>query len=337
MRSTATLLLAGAALITVACGEPDDATGTTIVDDGAAVDAGDAPDDEAAGGAHDDADTADADTTDADSGEAQAQESAEPVSAPTTAGRSAAEGEFGENLTVTDVRIGAHDGFDRVTFEFEGDGTAGWSINYQDGATSQGSGEPIEVSGAEVLSIALHHVNLPPDLDDDIEPYDGSDRLDAPADAQVMTELVEDTIFEGVHTWFVGTLDEAAYRVERFDDPQRVVIDVMHDVADFDDDAGVELAVEPACAQIGDGFTATATGLEPGFDYSVTIDPPHSDAAEPGTIGQADQDGVLEVPATLPDDTGVEPGEYTLELSPAIPGEPGETLTAAELEIAETC
>ena len=345
MNRKATMLLAGLAVIAVGCGEPDAAETTAVLDGDASVDTSDDTSDETSDDRDeterdtpDDADApGDADAADAGSGEEHAQATAEPVSAPQTTDPVEAEGEFGENLTVTDVRIGAHDGFDRVTFELEGDGTAGWAINYQDGASSQGSGEPIEVPGAAVLSIALHNVSLPPDLDDDIERYDGPDRIDAPDDAHTLVELVEDTVFEGVHTWFLGTRGEAPYRVERFDDPQRVVIDVLHDVADPTDAAGVELAVETACAEIDDGFTATATGVEPGIDYSVMIDPPHSDAAEPGTIGEADEDGALEVPASLPEGSGIEPGEYTLKLSPAVPGESGETLATEQLEIAETC
>ena len=66
-------------------------------------------------------------------------------------------------------------------------------------------------------------------------------------------------------------------------------------------DGGPELSVLPPCAQIGEGFTVIATDLEPGEEYLVMIDPPHSDDLDDGALGAADQDGKLEIPASLPD------------------------------------
>jgi hypothetical protein len=72
-------------------------------------------------------------------------------------------------MAVTDVRVSAHDGFDRIVFELDGDEAAGYDIGYtRDGeATSQGSGEPIEVAGEAALGIALHGIALPADADED--------------------------------------------------------------------------------------------------------------------------------------------------------------------------
>lgn len=135
------------------------------------------------------------------------------------------DGEFGV-VAVTDVRVGSHTGFDRVVFEIEGDGLAGWDVRYVDEATSQGSGEEVEVAGDAVLAVALHNVTLPPDLPSDIEIWDG-DRLEGPIDG-VIAEVVNDTIFEGIQLIFVGLDEERAFVIERFEDPQRVVIDIPH-------------------------------------------------------------------------------------------------------------
>ena len=48
-------------------------------------------------------------------------------------------------LTLTDVRIGAHDGFDRIVFELAGDGQAGWQVGFTGAPRSQGSGRPVDV------------------------------------------------------------------------------------------------------------------------------------------------------------------------------------------------
>jgi hypothetical protein len=143
---------------------------------------------------------------------------------PTT-GPDEGDGETG-TLAVTDVRVATHDGFDRVVFETEGDGVPGWFVDYGE-ATSQGSGEPVEVDGEVTLRVAVNMVTLPPDLPDDIEPWDG-ERLDGPAGG-VVAEVVDDTIFEGIHLFFVGLDAERSFVVERFDDPHRIVLDVLHD------------------------------------------------------------------------------------------------------------
>lgn len=135
------------------------------------------------------------------------------------------DGEPGQ-LAVTDVRIGTHDGFDRIVFGLEGDGTAGWFVRYDDEPTSQGSGDPIEFRGDAALAIAIHGVALPPELPEDVEVW-GEGPLDGP-DGGVVVEVVSDTIFEGIHTFVAGTVGEQPFLVERFEDPQRVVIDVAH-------------------------------------------------------------------------------------------------------------
>jgi hypothetical protein len=135
----------------------------------------------------------------------------------------------GHGLTVTDVRASTHDGFDRIVFELDGDEAAGYDIGYtRDGeASSQGSGEPIEVAGEATLGIALHGIALPADADDGTTAWD-ADHVDGP-DGGVVLEVVEDTIFEGIHTFFAGSAEELPFLVERLDDPQRVVVDVHHD------------------------------------------------------------------------------------------------------------
>jgi hypothetical protein len=155
----------------------------------------------------------------------EADDGIDPLAGETTTGPDEADGEWG-TLAVTDVRVATHDGFDRIVFETDGDGTPGWFAEYAE-ATAQGSGEPVEVEGEVTLRVAITMVTLPPDLPDDLAPWDG-ERLDGPAGGVVL-EVVEDTIFEGHHTFFVGLDDERPFLVERFDDPDRVVIDVLHE------------------------------------------------------------------------------------------------------------
>ena len=132
-------------------------------------------------------------------------------------------------MAVTDVRVSSHEGFDRIVFEVDGDGDVGYRIGYADGgtATSQGSGEPIEVEGEQALGVALHGMTYPGDEPEGVARWDG-DRIDG-ADGGVVHEVVEDTIFEGIHTFVAGLDEEYPYVVEVLEDPDRVVIDLVRD------------------------------------------------------------------------------------------------------------
>lgn len=128
-------------------------------------------------------------------------------------------------LTVTDVRIGAHEGFDRIVLEIAGDGAAGWHIGYVDEPTTQGQGAPVDIAGEAFLEINVRGVALPPDAPEH-DPWDG-ERLVGPPGSHVI-ELVEDTIYEGQHSFHVGLPAKTPFGVVRLDDPQRIVVEIAH-------------------------------------------------------------------------------------------------------------
>lgn len=144
------------------------------------------------------------------------------VDGPTTTERATQEPDGGP-LTVTDVRIGSHGSFDRITFEIAGDGEAGWLIEYEDEPRSQGRGDPVEIDGDAVLRVALRGMAYPTAAPE--EPYDGPERIQ-PERTDAIVEVVEDVLYEGYHDFFVGLDGERPYRVERLADPQRIVIDI---------------------------------------------------------------------------------------------------------------
>jgi hypothetical protein len=147
---------------------------------------------------------------------------AAPIGGPATTERSTQEPD-GWPLTVTDVRLGAHGSFDRITFEIAGDGEAGWLIEYEDEPRSQGRGDPVEVEGDAALRVALRGMAYPTDAPE--PPYDGPERI-TPDRLDAIVEVVEDVLYEGYHDFFVGLDAERPYRVERLTEPQRVVIDI---------------------------------------------------------------------------------------------------------------
>lgn len=151
-------------------------------------------------------------------------QSIEPIGAGDTADSEVAGA--GAPVVVTDVRLGAHPGFDRIVFEVAGEGEAGWRIGYTDDPRAQGSGAPIEVPGDAVLGMTLTNVALPGDAPDGVQPWDGPDRQQLPG-ASTLQALVEDTVFEGHHTFFAGLDAERPFAVSRLSSPQRIVVDVL--------------------------------------------------------------------------------------------------------------
>ena len=126
-------------------------------------------------------------------------------------------------LTVTGIRVGRHDGFDRVVFETDGTGAPGWRVEYVDAAQSQGSGADIDVEGDAVLQVTITGVGYP--FDTGVEEYPGPDRI--AADTGVVTEVVWDSTFEGTSVAFVGVDEETPFRVQLLDNPARVVLEVV--------------------------------------------------------------------------------------------------------------
>jgi hypothetical protein len=126
-------------------------------------------------------------------------------------------------VTVRDIRIGRHDGFDRVVLEVGGTGTPGWDVRYVSDPSAQGSGDPVAVAGNAVLQVGITGAGYPDDTG--VAEYSGPDPLTA-ADTETVTELVFDATFEGMTIAFVGTRAEAPFRVYLLADPVRVVVEV---------------------------------------------------------------------------------------------------------------
>jgi hypothetical protein len=126
------------------------------------------------------------------------------------------------SVTVSDIRIGRHDGFDRVVFDIGGTGTPGWDVRYVDSASSQGSGDEVAVDGDAVLQVTLTGAGYP--YDTGVDEFSGGPV--SSGDTETVTEVVFDATFEGTTVAFVGTTAEAPFRVYLLDNPTRVVVEV---------------------------------------------------------------------------------------------------------------
>jgi hypothetical protein len=227
------LLAAGAVLALGACADEGPA-GPDPTDEQAPTDTdgdpGDGPD-----GPADDGDTAGDVDPDAPVDDDQAtEEAARPEGAAPLPGDATADDQeqaqsSDARLTLTDVRVGAHDGFDRVTLEVSGQGAVGWFTHLEDEARTHGRGDQVELAGDHALTVAIRGAELPPERADDVEAFtDEHGRVPAPDGATVLTEVAIGTVFEGQKQVFVGLTEATAYRVARFEAPERIVIDLVH-------------------------------------------------------------------------------------------------------------
>lgn len=126
---------------------------------------------------------------------------------------------------IVDVRVGTHDGYDRVAFEFE-QGTPELTLGRATPPfTQDASGAPIDVEGDSFLVLTMRGGTKQTDAG--TSSYDGP--LDFDPGQPTLVDLVEGGDFERQSTWYLGLTSEACARVIVLDGPPRVVIDVEHE------------------------------------------------------------------------------------------------------------
>ena len=125
---------------------------------------------------------------------------------------------------IVDVRIGTHDGFDRIVFEFVG-GIPEASLDPAEPPFAEdGSGLPMEVEGESFLRLTMRGGTK--QMDDGSSSYDGPTEFDP--GFPTLVDLVEGGDFEAQSTWYLGLSSDACVRVMVLteDGPPRLVIDV---------------------------------------------------------------------------------------------------------------
>lgn len=121
------------------------------------------------------------------------------------------------------VRVGRHSTYDRVVWEFPGDGRPTFRVRYVDEPTADGSGDRVDVRGDAYLEVIVSTVGIP---------ADGSSRpADASAGSLAGTVIAEAKAiyggFEGYGQSFVGVRDrERPFRAFVLSSPTRLVVDV---------------------------------------------------------------------------------------------------------------
>jgi hypothetical protein len=132
---------------------------------------------------------------------------------------------------LTDVRVGAHGCYERVTFELkpkqgEADGPVAWKAAYESGPiTEDGSGRPVKVKGTAFLVVTMTASGA--DLSQEAAPatYTGPASIEA-ADSTRIQQVRRTGDFEGVLTWVIGMDKKRPFHVSTSEGPARVIVDV---------------------------------------------------------------------------------------------------------------
>jgi hypothetical protein len=125
---------------------------------------------------------------------------------------------------IVDVRVGTHDGYDRVVFEFE-QGTPELTLDRAEPPfTEDASGLPMAVDGDAFLGLRMRGGTK--QTDSGTSSYDGP--TDIAPGFPALVHLIEGGDFERQSTWYLGLTGESCVRVLLLDAPPRLVIDVEH-------------------------------------------------------------------------------------------------------------
>lgn len=129
--------------------------------------------------------------------------------------------------SLVDVRVGAHDGFDRVVLEFDGQDVPSYRVGYVDPPVRQdGSGNEVDVAGDAFLELRVTPASGRTAQGE--VTYEGPRRVPA-GDAAVVTEVVRTGDFEANLAWVAGVDRRRPFAVAFLTDPLRLVVDVVAD------------------------------------------------------------------------------------------------------------
>lgn len=125
--------------------------------------------------------------------------------------------------TLVAVRTGRHDGFDRVTFEFD-QRIPGYHIEYIDQPVRKcGSGDVTPMAGDGWLEVRMSPANAHTESGQPTV----AERERMPK-LPVLSELKLTCDFEAVVTWVFGLKSPNRFQVRELSSPPRLVVDIRH-------------------------------------------------------------------------------------------------------------
>ena len=148
---------------------------------------------------------------------AQASAAETDLPAPTQTGPVAGASTGSGPPTMTAIRTGRHDAYDRTVFDFAG-GTPGYQVKY-DVLRHQAQDGVIPVNGAATLVVVFQGVNVPQPV------------ATRNPELPTLRQIKSGGAFEGYASFGLGLRDRVGFRVFVLHSPERVVIDVAHQPA----------------------------------------------------------------------------------------------------------
>jgi len=142
-------------------------------------------------------------------------------------------------LQLTDVRVGTHAGYDRVTFEFApssqtpppvpvpGGVLPRYELTRVPSITEDGSGNPVDIAGKDLYQIVFHGASGF-DLTGEVPvpTYKGPRELEP--NFKVLGEVERSGDFEATLSWGIGLKEARCLKVAEFKSPLRLAIDIPH-------------------------------------------------------------------------------------------------------------
>lgn len=132
----------------------------------------------------------------------------------------------GDELLLGEVRVGQHEGYDRIVFEHTGDGAPGWHAEYVDEAVEPGSGFPIDVGGEAILYLSTVGL-VPGNAGSDQGQLEVSNWTEQ--EGTVFEDVVTTFVHHGAASYYVGMDQERDFRVSvwEHENGPRLIIDVL--------------------------------------------------------------------------------------------------------------
>lgn len=126
------------------------------------------------------------------------------------------------------VRLGRHEGFDRVVFEFRRGPAPGYRVRFvRPPITEDASGLPVAVDGDAFLFVRMEPASGFDLRGEGEQIYPGPFRIDGDrANLEVVEEVVRTGDFEAVLGWVAGLEERAPFRAFALTGPPRIVVDV---------------------------------------------------------------------------------------------------------------
>jgi len=129
----------------------------------------------------------------------------------------------GTELTVSDVRLGTHEGFDRVVFEFTGAGLPGYHVAYNPEPRQQASGYPLDVTGNAFLEVMIQ--GTPMGMVSQREDLVKAGPMNLASGT--VQGVTHGGVFEADSQYVIGLDQQRPYRAYTLENPARLVIDIQ--------------------------------------------------------------------------------------------------------------